>query len=111
MTTAPEEDPSRAIVLLNPSMLAVMDSMRRNFEHIVDGTLTRIIVIFSGRYMETSHTALTIRALIMEMEFSLQASTQRYASFTRRFPAPTHLVGVARPSPATSELAAQSMQS
>jgi hypothetical protein len=108
MMTTPNEDPLRTIVLSNPSILAVMDSMRRNFEHIVDGTLNRIIVIFSGEYMETSPAALTIRALITELEFSLHASTQRYASFVRRFPAPTHLVGAARPSPATADLAAQS---
>ena len=102
----PRDDPSRAIVLANPSMAAVMDSLRRNFRGVVDGSLARIITVFSGRHLETPAAALTIRSLVMELGFRLEASTQRYTSLTRSFPAPSHLVGAARAGPSSTVLAA-----
>jgi hypothetical protein len=84
----PADSSERTLVLSNPSIKSVLNGIRKEFEKIVDGRTTRVVVIFSSRETENPEVAEIMRGLIMRLNFSFLASTRRYTSLQRRFESP-----------------------
>ena len=95
----PPDSSERTLVLTHPTIGNVLNGIRQEFEKIVDGRITRVLVVFSSVETETPEVAETMRGLVMRFKFRLEKTTQRYTALERRFEPPARK----RRRPATAE--------
>jgi hypothetical protein len=77
-----------AVVVCNPSSVEeVLSRLRMSLEQFVYGTKTRMIVLFT-RQLLTPEMSEIITTLVVNMNFSVSASTMRYTSIELKIPMP-----------------------
>ncbi len=79
---------SNAVVLSNPTSCAeVLSRIRMSIEQFVDGTKTRVIVLFK-RQLLTPEMSETVTRLVTYMDFRVTESTMYYTSLELIIPGP-----------------------
>ena len=77
-----------AVVIADPTFREVLQHIRSNFEQLVTGKKTRVIVLLRAPAMFSQAHAESTRDLITKLGFSLSVSTTRYVLLERSFHAP-----------------------
>jgi len=79
---------NNALVLSNPTSVAeVLSRLRMSIEQFVDGTKTRMIVLFN-RQLLTPEMSDTLTTLVVNMDFRVTESTMHYTSIELSLPVP-----------------------